>query len=163
MINNQPFLRVFVYGTLKRGCGNHRAHCGGAVSITPASVWGRIYHLSAGFPGLEIPEDRILASGSGDPAADLKIQESTPLPPGHGDPPRGDWDRVRGELMTFADPLVDLPPLDRLEGFVPGDPGSMYLRVLFPVQTPSGLLPAWLYRFNLPHHGTRLPAGIWPG
>lgn len=54
-------IRLFVYGTLKRGYGNHQRYCSSAVSIEPARVWGRLYHLSAGFPALEVPEESVLA------------------------------------------------------------------------------------------------------
>ncbi len=59
-------LRLFVYGTLKRGYWNHQRFCTQARSIEPAVVWGRLYHLNAGFPALEVPEGLILARGTAD-------------------------------------------------------------------------------------------------
>ena len=52
--------------------------------------------------------------------------------------------RVYGELLTFDDPEVRLPAIDRLEGFRPGGP-SLYRRVLVPVWVNKGLLLAWLF------------------
>jgi hypothetical protein len=52
----ETILRLFVYGTLKRGYWNHQRFCAQARSIEPAVVWGRLYHLHAGFPALEVPE-----------------------------------------------------------------------------------------------------------
>lgn len=57
----EAILRLFVYGTLKRGYWNHQRFCAQARSIEPAVVWGRLYHLHAGFPALEVPEGLILA------------------------------------------------------------------------------------------------------
>jgi hypothetical protein len=65
-IPNQQLLRLFVYGTLKRGYWNHQRFCAQALCIEPAVVWGRLYHLYAGFPALEVPEGLILARGTAD-------------------------------------------------------------------------------------------------
>jgi gamma-glutamylcyclotransferase (GGCT)/AIG2-like uncharacterized protein YtfP len=43
----ETILRLFVYGTLKRGYWNHQRFCAQARSIEPAVVWGRLYHLHA--------------------------------------------------------------------------------------------------------------------
>ena len=48
--------------------------------------------------------------------------------------PSGDWDRIHGEIITFAAPDRVLPHIDRLEGFYP-DGRSMYRRVLVPART----------------------------
>jgi len=66
----ETILRLFVYGTLKRGYWNHQRFCAQARNIEPAVVWGRLYHLHAGFPALEVPEGLILARGTADPLAD---------------------------------------------------------------------------------------------
>jgi gamma-glutamylcyclotransferase (GGCT)/AIG2-like uncharacterized protein YtfP len=123
----EAILRLFVYGTLKRGYWNHQRFCAQARSIEPAVVWGRLYHLHAGFPALEVPEGLILARGSADPLADARRQqEIDTLRFGR---PTGDRDPIHGELVTFTDPQRDLPPMDRLEGFRPGG-HSMYQRVM---------------------------------
>jgi len=125
-------IAVFVYGTLKRGQPNHDRFCAHAIDIQPATVVGRLYHLRAGFPALEIPEEAILAVGTPDPLADARTQahwqarlrDGIPPPPTTADvswpdhlvPPDDTWQRVHGELITFPDATRDLPPLDRLEG-----------------------------------------------
>lgn len=48
--NNHPIRAGIVIGTLKRGYWNHQRFCAQARSIEPAVVWGRLYHLHAGFP-----------------------------------------------------------------------------------------------------------------
>ncbi|WP_432648897.1 hypothetical protein [Methylomarinum roseum] len=48
---------------MKRGYWNHQRFCAQVRSIEPAVVWGRLYHLHAGFPALEVPEGLILAKG----------------------------------------------------------------------------------------------------
>jgi gamma-glutamylcyclotransferase (GGCT)/AIG2-like uncharacterized protein YtfP len=138
-------IRLFVYGTLKRGHYNHRL-CAHATAIQPAWTWGRLYHLDAGYPALEVPDHLILAHGSDRPRHDAHRQDATPpFPVGK---PVGDWDWVRGDLMTLADPEHDLPPIDRLEGFRPDGGHNLYDRVLVTVWVPAGgLTPvtAWSY------------------
>lgn len=114
----ETILRLFVYGTLKRGYWNHQRFCAQARSIEPAVVWGKLYHLNAGFPALEVPEGLILSRGTADPLADARRQQEIDTP--RFGRPTGDWDLIHGELVTFTDPQRDLPPIDRLEGFRPG-------------------------------------------
>lgn len=154
----ETILRLFVYGTLKQGYWNHQRFCAQARSIEPAAVWGRLYHLHAGFPALEVPEERILARGTVDPLADARRQQEIGTP--HFDRPTGDWDLIHGELVTFTDPLRDLPPIDRLEGFWP-DGHSMYQRVMVAVLCGHTSIPAWLYRMPRVENGIRLETGVW--
>lgn len=142
-----PVITLLVYGTLKRGFPNHERFCRNAIDIQPATVWGRLYDLGA-YPALEVPEESILAYGTADPLADAATQAryAAHVPACASDaPPAGDWDLIHGELITFPDPALDLPPLDRLEGYR-SVADSFYRRVLVPVQTNGGLpFPAWLY------------------
>ncbi len=41
MKNNKNHLRLFVYGTLKRGFWNYDRFCSQAVNIEPATTWSR--------------------------------------------------------------------------------------------------------------------------
>jgi len=100
MKNNKNHLRLFVYGTLKRGFWNHDRFCSQAVSIEPATTWGRLYHLPAGFPALEVPETCILAHGTEDPIADARTQNSTELSGNAMAQPDGDWDLVAVEMQN---------------------------------------------------------------
>jgi hypothetical protein len=54
-----------------------------------------------------------LAQGTDDPLADARTQVEWPEV--RFERPPGDWDLIEGELMTFADPGRDLPPIDGLE------------------------------------------------
>ncbi len=153
-------ISIFVYGTLKQGYCNHERFCKTAVSIQPAWVWGRLYHLRAGYPGLEIPDTGILARGTGNPLADENMQNTTLLQPSAMNNPQGDWNKIHGELITFAEPELELPPIDRLEGFNTGG-WCLYERVLMPVAVESKVKPAWLYRYNLPHDGKQVTSGSW--
>ena len=157
-IPNQQLLRLFVYGTLKRGYWNHQRFCAQARSIEPAVVWGRLYHLHAGFPALEVPEGLILARGTADPLADARRQQKIDTP--RFGRPTGDWDLIHGELVTFTDPQRDLPPIDRLEGFRPGG-HSMYQRVMVAVLCGRNSIPAWTYWIPRVENGTRLDSGVW--
>lgn len=151
-------LRLFVYGTLKRGYWNHQRFCVQARSIEPAVVWGRLYHLHAGFPALEVPERLILSRGTADPLADARRQQEIDTP--RFGRPTGDWDLIHGELVTFTDPQRDLPPIDRLEGFWPGG-HSMYQRVMVAVLCGRTSIPAWTYWMPRVENGTRLDSGVW--
>jgi len=151
-------LRLFVYGTLKRGYWNHQRFCAQARSIEPAVVWGRLYHLHAGFPALEVPEGLILARGTADPMADARRQHENDTP--RFGRPTGDWDLISGELVTFTDPQRDLPPIDRLEGFRPGG-HSMYQRVIVAVLYGRTSVPAWTYWMPRIDTGIRLGSGVW--
>lgn len=78
--------------------------------------------------------------------------------------PNGDWELIHGELMTFDNPCVDLPPIDRLEGFNPHG-HCMYERVLTTVKSQGGMQACWAY-FGLEHilrDGVRHPDGCWSG
>ena len=66
-------LRLFVYGTLKRGYWNHDAFCQAVLEVREAQVRGRLYE-GPGFPLLEVPEEDVLASGTADPLADAATQ-----------------------------------------------------------------------------------------
>ncbi len=155
-------ISIFVYGTLKQGYCNHERYCKTAVSIQPAQVWGRLYALPAGYPGLEIPEAGVIAKGTRNLLADESVQNSTLVPPAAMNKPKGDWDKIHGELITFADPELDLPPVDRLEGFTPGG-WCLYVRVLVPVAVSNTAKPAWLYRYSQPHGNKRTTTGRWGG
>jgi gamma-glutamylcyclotransferase (GGCT)/AIG2-like uncharacterized protein YtfP len=148
-------ISIFVYGTLKQGYCNHERFCKTAVSIKPAWVWGRLYHLPAGYPALEVPEASVLAHGTRNPLADERTQNTLLVPASAMDKPDGDWDKIQGELITFAEPELELPPIDFLEGFNPGG-WCMYERVLVTSDVDKTYVSAWLYRYNLPHDGKRI-------
>ena len=160
MKNNDSHLRLFVYGTLKKGFWNHDRFCTRAISIEPATTWGRLYHLPAGFPALEVPESSILVTGTADPLADTRTQNTIELAENAMTRPEGDWDLVHGELMTFSNPGFDLPPIDRLEAFDPNG-RSMYQRVLVAVETNDLIRPVWLYNYKLGHNAERIASGGW--
>lgn len=179
--NTTGLLRLFVYGTLKRGYWNHGRFCRGVLSVEEAVVRGRLYELPSGIPVLEVPEADVLAHGTADPLTDVAAQarlaaefaapvcvadatgrRAAPPELGENGAPGGRWGAVYGELLTFDDPETRLPAIDHLEGFLPGGL-CLYERVLVPVGIERGMFPAWLY-----HGGARqwhamryLPTGIW--
>ena len=170
--NTSGLLKLFVYGTLKRGFWNHDRFCRGVLTVDDAVVvHGRLFETSSGIPVLLVPEEDILAVGTTDPLADMARQahfaarmhdpEPTPdwLPrKGTGAP----WGPVYGELLTFNDPETRLPAIDRLEGFHPAGL-CLYRRVLVPVRTNGVELPAWLYVVGDRWTGgcKELTGGIW--
>ncbi len=139
-------LRLFVYGTLKRGYWNHDRFCKGALHIEEARVRGRLYELPSGIPVLEVPDADVLAVGTSDTLADVITQERLPEQPAietARDEMR--WRMIHGELMVFPNPQLSLPPIDRLEGFRPDCP-SVYRRVLVPVKLSDECdTVAWCY------------------
>ena len=112
---SQTPVRLFVYGTLKRGHGNHARFCAQAQAIEPATVWGRLYHLPAGYPALEVPPEGILAQGTEDPLGDADIQAGWPEP--SFDRPEGDWDLIAGGTRDLCRPVAG-PPAHRPPGGV---------------------------------------------
>jgi gamma-glutamylcyclotransferase (GGCT)/AIG2-like uncharacterized protein YtfP len=140
-------LRLFVYGTLKRGGRYHERFCRGVRSVESAIIRGRVYPAPAGYPVLVVPEDSVLARGSADPLADVARQAKA-LAREPGGPCRegGKCDDVRGEILVFDDPEKRLPAIDELEGFRPSGE-SLYARVLLTArrERDGRLLPAWAY------------------
>ena len=165
--NTTGMLRLFVYGTLKRGFWNHDRFCRGVLTVEDAVVRGRLFETSSGIPVLQVPEEDILAVGTTNPLADVATQAHVtarmsnpePTPDRHQENATGaPWDPVYGELLTFDDPETRLPAIDRLEGFHPGGP-CLYRRVLVPVQVIGADLPAWLYVGEDPISGRLTPLG----
>jgi len=169
--NTSGMLRLFVYGTLKRGFWNHDRFCRGVLTVEDAVVCGRLFETPSGIPVLQVPEEDILAVGTTDPRADVATQahvtarvsnpEPTPerlLKNATGAP----WAPVYGELLTFDDPETRLPAIDRLEGFHLGGP-CLYRRVLVPVRVNETVLSAWLYVVGNRWAGgcKELTGGIW--
>jgi len=140
-------LRIFVYGTLRAGRINYDRFCRGALYIEDAAVWGRLYELPSRIPVLQVPDSGIIAVGTSDPLADVKAQERFNENPA-ADTPCDEtcWRVIQGELMTFPDPRLSLPPIDRLEGFRPGL-SCLYRRVLVPVVLDNDMrtAAAWCY------------------
>lgn len=150
-------LRVFVYGTLKRGQRNHERFCRRKVGIEAATTRGRLYELPFGFPGLRTYERDVQAVGTTDYLADAEKQHRAfPLPKAS----IPTWDVVHGELITFDDPERRLVALDALEGYTPGEKG-LYERVLIPVEVRGKAVLAWAYEIKRPS-GIYLPGGHWP-
>jgi len=169
--NTTGLLRLFVYGTLKRGCWNHERFCRGVLSVEEAVVRGRLYELPSGIPVLEVPEADVLAHGTADPLADVATQarltaefaaRAAHPEPGENGAPGGRWGPVYGELLTFDDPETRLPAIDHLEGFLPGGP-SLYRRVLVPTIIHGVIVPAWLYASGRPpdRHARLLSGSRW--
>ena len=72
--NTRGMLRIFVYGTLKRGFWNHDRFCRGVLDIREAVVRGRLYEMQSGIPVLQVPDGDVLAHGTSDASADVATQ-----------------------------------------------------------------------------------------
>ncbi len=146
-----PELRIFAYGTLKKGFPNHDAHCNGVLRTCPAWLHGRLFKLSHEIPAMVVPDSDILVRGTAGVAADIEAQEEfesflrSKEAGGPGSSGASSWGMVRGELLVFNDPESRLPLLDTLEEFRPGYP-STYIRVLVLINLPGGSQTcAWAY------------------
>lgn len=138
-------LKLFIYGTLKTGYWNHEAFCGSAVSVEEATVRGRLYELPSGIPVMEVPAQDIIAHGSADILGDIAMQQGLLASiPGYLACDGENWGDILGELITLPDPVITLPPIDRLEGFNPNGT-SLYVRVLVPVMSSECVTTAWCY------------------
>ena len=140
------------------GASGYRYSC----SIEPATTWGRLYQLPAGFPALEVPESSVLATGTADPLADTRTQNAIQLPENAMTRPKGDWDLGHGELITFANPGFDLPPIDRLEAFDLNG-RCVYTRVLVGAECPDRFFSCWTYRRrnHIFRDSVHLSRGYW--
>ncbi|MGW2883938.1 gamma-glutamylcyclotransferase family protein [Streptomyces griseoruber] len=77
---------------------------------------------------------------------------------------------VTGDLVTARPETYErlLAELDRLEEYTPGDPRSLYERVVREVTTGEGPVRAWVYvaapavAARLRARGERLAGGDWP-
>ena len=115
---------------------------------------------------MKVPDEDILAHGTGDPLADVGTQarlsgQWRPRPVSESTTV-GASGAVYGELLTFDDPLSRLPAIDRLEGFRPGG-SSLYRRVLVPA-TINGIRElAWVYTVEATRiKRRRIVSGRWP-
>jgi gamma-glutamylcyclotransferase (GGCT)/AIG2-like uncharacterized protein YtfP len=124
-------------------------------SVRPATARGKLYVLPFGFPGLVVESESIFALGTGDYAADARLQREA-----SASDVFLDGGAVHGEVLRFDDPTERLPALDGLEGYRPGET-SLYERVLIPTEVESRLQLAWAYALARPA-GTLLPLGRWP-
>ena len=132
-------LRLFVYGTLKRGGPAHAAYCMGALEIVPASIRGRVVQLDAGYPALVVDAGDVLALAGASAAQDLLVQEQVLAKD------RREGEHVAGEILVFADATARLPALDLYEATARGAE-TLYRRVLTTAWTPSGLASTvWTY------------------
>ncbi len=144
-------LRVFVYGTLKRGFSNHELYCAGVLRICPAWLRGRLFKRTDEIPSMSVTDEDVLALGTANTAVDIETQEKfesllrSERTGVRTLPAVTDWRVVRGELLIFGDPQSRLPLLDDLEEFRPGKK-SAYSRVLVYATVDSGLqTSAWTY------------------
>lgn len=154
--------RLFVYGTLRLGYANHARFCSEAIKIFPGKTFGKLYGLPYGYPGLICQPSLILAQGTSDPINDLKTQNEILNNPSDLTLPKNGFDWIFGEVVTLANPLLDIPPIDRLEGFQPGK-DSLYNRVLIQALVEGEWVQVWTYEYARKNIGTYLPSGIWHG
>lgn len=134
---NDPRLPFFVYGTLLPGERNHALLAGRTLSWTPAVLPAALLFHGPGYP-----------FAVADPA-------------GAG--------TVRGAVARIGEEAYEqvLADLDRLETYVPGDPGNLYERVRRTVRAGPGPVEVWVYVADgslarrLLATGRRVAGGDW--
>jgi gamma-glutamylcyclotransferase (GGCT)/AIG2-like uncharacterized protein YtfP len=148
---------LFTYGTLQSEQNNSH-YCRNAISIEPATVCGKLYQLSAGYPALLIPNDSILRAGIEDVFQSAHVQNLENKEMTFEFKIHKDWDTVHGELVTFDNP-DEIQPIDALEGTP-----FFYDRVLVPARkADSSIIAAWAYvMYEIPRSAQYLPDGTWP-
>lgn len=129
---------MFVYGTLKEGGEHHHLISGEYSQKQDAQVAATRHTMEDGITYLVVPNESIMLKGTIHPMADAKKATSIQAEAIDSDT----W--VEGELYILSDPEERVPLLDLLEDFEPGGE-SEYDRVLLPVKTKDGWIPAWTY------------------
>lgn len=135
-------LRVFVYGTLKKGFGNHHYYCKDALKIEKARVRGHLY-VQGALPYASVSDYACIGTRNND--SDFKMQEDFQNEPNKGIF-RGS-ECIHGELVTF-DSWEDVSRLDSLEGFytTTQPTHNHYTRVLTSCKTQTDEeLSCWVY------------------
>jgi gamma-glutamylcyclotransferase (GGCT)/AIG2-like uncharacterized protein YtfP len=176
-LNAAVELRVFVYGTLKQGEGNHRlfirAMAGeGVLTVDEACMPGALDEGMYSVPVCAVRRRDVLTVGCADAHKDLVtlMQANGGLVPEVYNPHPGlaAADTVHGHLITVRAPFATafrvLRALDSLEGFYGDAPHySAYTRVLMPVKVGDAVVSAWAYAGgvgkDLPDR--RIPGGRW--
>ena len=167
-MNGRPTIRVFVYGSLKRGGEYHARFARHLTQVTPAAVTGRLYQHPSGYPMLVVPKTHVLAKGTAQLTADCRTWETWSVRQLDNPqvPDGNDWEPVLGELLTFEHPQQQLRELDWLEDFrAAGD--SLYERVIVTAeQTTGGVahVAAWCYVApgGTPPPGSLRIGPVWP-
>lgn len=142
MRNTADPLRLFVYGTLKRGQSNHTRYFGEGAKVEQAEVRGRLFQLRQGYPMLLAPREDLLALGTTDYVADGKLQQALGeaiAPQQHDD----DWPLVRGQIVHLTEVADRLPRIDALEDFDAASGSGLYRRVLLWAVRPR--VAVWTY------------------
>lgn len=154
-----PILRLFAYGTLKRGFWNYDRYCGSAQSVEESTIQGRLYELPSGIPALEVPRAGILRIGTSDLTSDIALADrSFTQRRALGAEP---WQQIQGELITLGRSADALAMLDRLECFDP-DGDSLYIRALVSATCADGrIVPAWCYIASPQILRDAVPTGRW--
>ena len=163
-----PLLRLFVYGTLKRGCRNHHVLLPGSLWRSERRPFGAASTRAPGIPFWRCPKMTSSPKAppipwpTRPPRRDCPIRCSPSTGSSRKAPQGMPWGAVYGELLTFDEPQTRLPPIDRLEGFRPAG-RSLYRRVLVPATVDGARQLAWVYTVeNLGIGRRRIESGRWP-
>ena len=141
----QP-LRVFVYGTLKKGFGNHSYYCEGA-TVETAMIKGKLYQ-SGSLPYASVDYEDFESIASQKNEKDFAMQEELQSEVENGflfNSFRG-IECIKGELITFENWEM-ISKLDSLEGFFSSDESSLnhYTRILTTCKTTTKEFSCWVY------------------
>jgi gamma-glutamylcyclotransferase (GGCT)/AIG2-like uncharacterized protein YtfP len=159
-IHDPSGLTLFVYGTLMRRGHYHAELFPDSPPTHAARTPGRLFHLSAGYPAVTLPDSLQLATASGNLELDSRTEREWRAPVARFVEPASTQDWVHGEVITVTDALR-MRRLDELEGFRPGG-RSLFLRLLVPVwiDLEPAPRPAWIYVQKSPR-GRQIPSGRW--
>jgi len=139
--------RLFVYGTLKKGFGNHDYYCKGA-TVETAMVQGKLYQKgSLPYASIEYENYECIASKKNE--KDFAIQEELQSEVENGFLFNAfrDSECIKGELITFENWEM-VSKLDSLEGFFSINEPNLnhYTRVLTTCRTATNEeFSCWMY------------------
>ena len=54
------YINIFVYGSLKRGYGNHNYFCKNMINCVPCTTKGTLYDTGYGFPALDLNGEQVV-------------------------------------------------------------------------------------------------------
>ncbi len=161
-------LRLFVYGTLKRGFENHLRFFEPGIGLYPACGPGVLFDTPWNHPVARVPSNLVLACGSLNVTDDLVLQDQLSQGEGVHDGASVSARRschIQGEILILENPEQDLPRLDLFEEFSPGDSASRFTRVLVWVCVRNRWVTAWMYAGGSIFEKQvfhELPSGFWP-
>ena len=152
---------LFVYGTLMRGFRANLNFIPSTCDMLKGKITGNLYHYPAGYPMVEIFNDKEYVVGSFDYKRDIEEQNKLNRVEPECLPFNLNYGKIYGELYLIPYEEEIIRRLDYYEGFNPENEDH-YTRTLVPVETEEGIIWGWVYNvLSIPKKCTRIYSGDW--